>query len=44
MGLLNRIKDESAEDMNRILPDTNEDITVHGCAVYFDVLRLCQCN
>ena len=44
MGLLNRIKNESGEDMSRILPDTNEDITIHGCAVYFDVLRLCQCK
>lgn len=44
MGLFNRIKDESGEDMTRTLPDTNEDITIHGCAVYFDVMRLCQCN
>ena len=43
MGFFNRIKGETDEgDMNRILPDINEDITVHGCAVYFDVLRLCQ--
>lgn len=44
MGLVNRIREKGGEDADRVLPDTDEDITIHGCAVYFDVLRLCQCN
>lgn len=31
-------------DKDRILPDYSEDVTKHGCAVYFDLMRLCSCT